>query len=289
MSDPNTQVAAPDQVSAPVLTPNQQANIPPVNAPVPGDPLARERYEQLYGQPAPTLSPTASPTQPSEVVAPAANQTSEEVIQLITSLKAELEDLRNNRVSPPQPTQPSNPNDAIKWTKLIQEGKIDEADEFLRKSTVEAAVPLAVQEAIKQIEARMTTQATVEKEINAFNATLRAASPEVSEMEDVIASRVETELLDMQARGLVKDVPSYIDAYKKVTSKHVENAKAIIQRIRAGGKLEAQVSHQQVLVGSTPQPSSIRIEGAPPQKVQPQSYADIIRERQLRQNKIQGI
>ncbi len=269
-------------------TPVPQAPLPPVpaDAPVPHDPLARERYEQMYGRPAPSPSPTQSP-EPTTPAPVAATQGSEEVIQILNSLKAELEELRSTRVSPPSPTQPSTPPAAEpRWVDLVREGKIDEADAFLRKQIIAEATPLI----LEQVRSEATRNSGLEKQITAWNETLRSGSPEVVDFEDVIATRVEKELIDMMNRGLVKDDASYIDAYKKVTSKHVDNAKQQIQRIRAGGKIEAQTAHSQVLVGGSPNPSdSARLNPTTPVKDQPKTYVDIIRERQVANLKRQGL
>jgi hypothetical protein len=275
-----------DLITQPVASPDvAQIPTPPQPPPVPSDPIAVQRYQELYGTP-PVSTPPITPanTQPSEPPASApGNFGSEEVIQLLNTMKAEIEQLRAAQ-PPATPTPVATPTQRQHWMDLVRAGKLEEADELLQTQTAERASQLA----ITQVEQRMATQNFINKKVEEINSGLRNANPDLVDMEDVIASRVEAELLDLQRNNKLQTPEQYVEAYHKAVSKQVDNAKQFIQRIRGAGALQAQTVRTEVLSSTTGQPSA-RIDAPPSTTSKPKTTFEILEERKNHQLKLRGL
>lgn len=266
----------PVQVAQPVVPPDP-ASLTPV------DPLARQRYEELYGRTAPTATAPATPQAAPQPTPTSSGSASEEVIQLINNLQEQIRTLEAATRATPQQNPPvASPEKT--WVELISEGKIDEGTALLRRQIASEVQP----EVLRQVQQQSADTAYVEAAMNKINAEVATAFPEAKEFESYIESAVEKELLDKRAKGEIQNRDQFVEAYRAAVSKHASNAKETVLRIRGVVKTEAQTVRADVMSGAHPVPTG-RLDAPPPVIERPKTTADLIRERSERNARIQGL
>jgi hypothetical protein len=290
--------AAPE--TAPVSTaPASAAPVPATPAPAspaaPAVPLsAREAiYAQYYnnGEPAPPAEST--PTQPdgAALTAPAAPPPAPgpdaDLANLVTSLKTELAQLREQMAKPPaQPEAPPAPEPELpSWLALLKEGKVDEAEAALAERVARTLVPQAIEQSVAQSRER----ARAEAEMESFVGTLRTENPDLIPMEKMIAYEAQEALTAAQAAGKIKSTGDLVAAYKTAVSESVDRARKLVQTIRGAGKQEALTTRKEVVAASTLPPQAVSNPQTPQAEPAAETAEDYFARRRAAQAARQGL
>ena len=267
--------APPSPESAPQVSPQTPAPVAPA-APVSVQTSDRAAiYQQYYGSQEPPAPAPAAPVapEPPPVAAPAPPPTFSEpapdiAAQVATLVEQKLaEALQKFAPTPAPPVPPAEPpNDD--WVSLLAQGKREEAEKILgRKLTAES-------------EQRATTQALemfrVEQDISNYLTDLRGKNPDLAPLEELVSVRAQRTLEAVQAAGKIKSNADFVSQYKAAVNSAVDDARKLVQQIRAAGNTAAMTLKTEVLSAQTLPPNAIEQNRgpAPPVVAQPQSLEE---------------
>lgn len=246
---------------------------------------AREAiYQRYYGQEPqaaqqPQEQQQAAPTQPDQpAVTPAIPS---EFIELVSSLKADIEGLKSKLDAPasatPQTPQPVESSQASDWLGYLQQGEFEKGKQALREEIAKTVGPEIRQQAINET----LETFRVQQEATSFINALREKNPEVLPLEDLISVRVNARMDKAKAEGKLNTSQDFLDVYKASVQAEVDAARNIIHQLRADGKNEALVTKREVLSATpmTPQPIDQSRMNPKPQEAQPETVEDYIAKR----------
>lgn len=224
-------------------------------------------YAKLYGQEPPAEKPVATP--PAAAAEP-------DYKALFTQLAQEVAGLKQAITKPPETVEPPKP--AEDWFALLQAGKRTEAEQTLKDYVANGAA--------KQIEqsvlVRAVELARTERDIEDFNRSVRAANPDLLDVEDLVSLKAQAKLAPLEPT--FKSPKDYSDAYKRVVNEAVEDIRKLLQRTRAAAKNEAMTTRREVLASTTMNPNDIgrreqTADGSQPPQAEPdtspQSYIEM--------------
>jgi hypothetical protein len=219
------------------------------------------KYEKLYGgastpQPVaasdvPARGDTASsgsdaliaPPAESVVAAPDRIAQIEEQLAKVTSILTRLAEpepkLASADVAKPAPT----------FVDLLKAGDFDGVEELLAGKAAARAESNAVIKAVEMVR--------VENEVTNFIADLRGKNPDLLPLEELITTKAAQKLEIAQNSGKITSVKEYVDAYKLAVNSATDDARKIVQSIRAAGKTEGQIRNKEVLSSTTIPPNTV--------------------------------
>lgn len=286
------------EVSTPV-TPTPTPEVTPVVATPalsPREAIA-QKYEKIYGG-----SPTPTPSDP--VVAPALGDPPvpetpvEEVTPPVTidpptpdrlsSVEATLAKVTEalagiTQALQPKPIDPIAPvvsEDNEFWA-LARAGKLDEAKKSLMKEIADQLTGPITQEAQDRF--------TIETEANRFINDLRGKNPDLMPLEELITARAAQKIEEASKAGKIKTSKDYLEIYKSSVTSAADDARKIVQSIRAAGKTEGQVRTREVLSSTPLTPTPIEQNRQAPAVDVPESTTDYLKRREIANYKMRGI
>jgi hypothetical protein len=210
----------------------------PTNEPTPQQVNRQQVYEKYYSTQPPQVEqpanePAAQPAPEPAPVAPAPSPADER----LAALQQQIEQMNLAiQQALPKPPPPPAPQPADKdWIKALAEGRLQDADTAMRaliKEATEAQIstvkPQTVEEAVGLYR--------IEQELTNFANDIRSKNPELAPFERYISSAMSAKLENLSNSGEIKDPISYAAAYKRVLAEEVDEARKLLQSMRAAGK-----------------------------------------------------
>ena len=260
------------------------------------DATRKELYTKLYGDTARSDAQPAAPAAPaaSAVVAAPANSevptspvTSEPTAEQarIAQLEAQLMAITSAVETLRKPAAPATAVVPEKrWYEHFAAGDPDKGTAALK---AELGVPdsnAIVQDAVVRMQA--------EQEVTAFVSETKTKNADIMSLEPFITLRVEKELQNLVEAGKIKSIPEYVDSFKKVTTKSIEEARIALQKARASGKDDAMTVKKEVLSASTIAPNTVNKtpgEVEKPVEAKPENAQDYFAKRQAWSARLQGM
>lgn len=274
----------------PIAQPIETGTPEPVAEPQDAAPSARaELYKKYYeGMPQQQAEPVVE-----DPVAPAAAPESQpaapvaqppELVELITSLRNEVGELKERLVATPaQPTPvvehpaPTDHADQSDWLTYLQQGKFDEGKRALQEE-IERTVGARVRQ---QAVSETLETFRIQQDATAFINDLREKNPDVLPLEDLISVRVAQHLERAKAEGKLSSGQDFLNVYKTAVKTEVEEARKLVHQLRADGKTEALVTKREVLSATPLTPQAVNSErmSPKPQAPTPETADDYIAKR----------
>lgn len=243
------------QPSAPVVEPTPVAVEPPAQGVTPSEPAA------------PVVTPEPNP-QP-------------DLTAVVSSLMAEITQLRQQLTPQPQPTQPpapvESPTPQEDWYELLRTGDKKGFERALANTLKSDVGPDVVQSSIVQA----LDVFRAENEITSFVQDLRSKNPDLVPFEKYIGFETQAALAAARDANQINSTKDYITIYKRAVNDAAANARNLIQQLRGAGKQEAMTTKTEVLSASTLAPSAVQPHGGatPPAEPQTDSTADYLARR----------
>jgi hypothetical protein len=246
--------AAREQIYARYYGSVQPVTPPSAEPPAQGEPPTDPALQAATPPPAATeTAPAVEPTQPAEPAQPPAAPSADlaatiaQVVESkLTEALARFSPAAPPPAAPPEPAAPVAPED---WLSLLQQGKRDEAMQALTAQVAGAAKQQSIQEALELFR--------VETDITSFVNDLRGKNPDLVPLEDLISVRAAQRLEATKAKGLIRSTADYVREYKAAVNAAAEDAKQLVQQIRAAGKQEAMTTKSQVVAASVVPPKAV--------------------------------
>lgn len=285
---PATPAAEPQAPTAqPTGTPQQQdraaiyerfyANQAPPTTPTPAEPT-----------PAPTSEPVAAP-EPTPTPTPTSTAADPE--QLRSIVNEVLKSLMPAPKAPePTPTAPVAIVDPTAWVTQLTSGDFKGATEAL-----EAQVLAKVQAQLApQLQQQTMTEAVenfkAETALNEFVNSIRTANADIIKLEPLIAPKIQLQMQEWIQSQNGKVAPlAYVEQYKTVATKEINEARSLIQQFRAAGAGSQQQVKQEVLSSTTIAPTPIQAPQVPTGQPNLQSVTDYLTQRQNMTNMRNGM
>jgi hypothetical protein len=263
---PSSTVAPDTSIATPPTSPSDAAPAAPAVA----APSAREaiaaKYEQRYGgapvAPAPAAATTEVPAQgdPATAVvaepdaatpsaAPVAPEPS--LAERLAATESQLAQVTQllTRIAQPAPAPAAAAAPPKTFVDLLRDGDIEGAENLIAQRAAAAAETTAVSKAVEMIR--------LENELSAFVSDLRGKNPDLLPLEELITARAARNLEILQTSGKIQSVADYATAYKKSVNDAAEEARKIVQSIRAAGAQKAMVAKTEVLSTTTVAPTAV--------------------------------
>lgn len=270
-----------------------------------GTPQQQDRaaiYERFYASqptaPATTSAPAApeptpepTPT-PETTTPPSPTPTSPDPEQLRNIVNEVLKSLMPAPKAPepaPAPT-PAVIVDPTAWVTQLTSGDFRGATEAL-----EAQVLAKVQAQLApQLQQQTMTEAVenfkAETALNEFVNSIRTANADIIKLEPLIAPKIQLQMQEWIQSQNGKVAPlAYVEQYKTVATKEINEARSLIQQFRAAGAGSQQQVKQEVLSSTTIAPTPIQAPQVPTGQPNLQSVTDYLTQRQNMTNMRNGM
>jgi len=294
--------------AAPVAIDPAVAATAPAAAPT-GTPQQQDRqaiYERFYANQAPAAQAPTTPTPeaapPTTTVEPAV-PTEPATTAPTTPSTPDPEQLRNivNEVlkslmpapkapEPTAPTAPAAPVDPTAWVAQLTSGDFKGATE-----TLQAQILASVQSQLApQLQQQTMTEAVenfkAETALNEFVNNIRTANADIIKLEPLIAPKIQLQMQEWIQSQNGKVAPlAYVEHYKTVATKEINEARSLIQQFRAAGAGSQQTVKQEVLSSTTLAPTPIQAPQVPTGQPNLQSVTDYLTQRQNMTNMRNGM
>jgi hypothetical protein len=244
--------------------------------------LYKKYYEGMPQQQAEPVveTPVAAAPEP-QPAAPVAQPP--ELVELITSLRSEVGELKERLNAPSQPPPvvehpaPTDPGDQSDWLTYLQQGKFDEGKRALQEE-IERTVGARVRQ---QAVSETLETFRIQQDATAFINDLREKNPDVLPLEDLISVRVAQHLEKAKSEGKLSNGQDFLNVYKTAVKTEVEEARKLVHQLRADGKTEALVTKREVLSATPLTPQAVNSErmNPKPQTPTPETVDDYIAKR----------
>lgn len=301
-NEPQTTTTTTSEPTAPATT----AAEPQTPAPQPtGTPQQQDRaaiYERFYAnQSAPAAEPVAPPSTPAPEPVAASEPTPSSPTPPPSA--ADPEQLRSivNEVlkslmpapKAPEPAAAAAPPpivDPTAWVTQLTSGDFKGATEAL-----EAQVLAKVQAQLApQLQQQTMTEAVenfkAETALNEFVNSIRTANADIIKLEPLIAPKIQLQMQEWIQSQNGKVAPlAYVEQYKTVATKEINEARSLIQQFRAAGAGSQQQVKQEVLSSTTIAPTPIQAPQVPTGQPNLQSVTDYLTQRQNMTNMRNGM
>ncbi len=242
---PGAPPAAPDSRAA--IYERYYASVTPPATPAAVDPAAA---------PPPSVEPPAAPAVPVPAATPSSlsfDDLTAKVEEAVVNAIAKLGASAAPSAAPAEPATPPPPPDpaASDWLALLQQGKRAEAEAVMAEKFTAAAREQSVTQALELFR--------VEREVETFLSDLRS-KPEnaaILPMEGYISFKVSQRLAAAQAAGKIRDNAAFLTEYKAAVNAEADEARKLVQQLRAAGSEAAMTIRKEVVAASTLPPNAI--------------------------------
>ena len=200
------------------------------------------------------------------------------VVDSVQSLKQEMAQLRQElAAAKSQPAPTMSASEKQNFVTLLQQGKIDEAEEYLANKSA-AKQEAILNERLSQLQDTISQRAAFDRSIDEFVSKIRGDNPELVPLEELITAKAQSRLQQRINSGRITTQEQMIAAYKQSVVDAVGEAKTLVQQLRGAGKQEAMVTKQTVLASSPARPNGITSNGdmQTPIDDKPQTTQDFI-------------
>lgn len=293
-----TPVVAPEPAPAP-----QTAEPTPAPTGTPQQQSREAIYARFYGtdqppaQPAPEPVPEPTTTEPASTqppassVAPAAGLPPEQIKQLVSDVIKTL--MPTNApapaTTPAAPAAPAAPPpDPSGWVKKLTGGDWEGATKDLEQQILQSVQAQLAPQIQQQTLQEAIENFKAETELNTFVNDIRQKNSDIVALEPLLAPKIQLAMQAwLQSQGGPVAPLAYVEEYKKVATQEINDARNLIQQLRAAGAERQQVVHQEVLSSTTLPPTSAQTPQTPPAPPAPQTAQDYLAMRQaqaLRRN-----
>lgn len=234
----------PDQPNVSGDATPQETPPPAAAEPTPQAAVRAAVYEKIYGG-KPAEAPALAQPESTPPVAAAPAQ---------PDYKAQFEQLQNELVAMRQAMTPAPPPapPAPDWFDLLKEGKRTEAEAaFANKLIADAGkgiVQQSVQEALEMVRVR--------GEVEHINNDLRVKNPDLVPLEKFIA--MDAEVRFRQAQNTIKSPDDYVRVYHESVTSAADEARKLVQQLRAAGKDEAMTIRQEIISSTGVAPNLLK-------------------------------
>ena len=254
-------VATPPVVATPAPAPDAPTTIE-------GNPEADAKRAELYKKYYPdTAAPTSDPVATTTASAAQADTTpvitapaGVDPAQFQQAMAAIAEQFAELKRSVGQPTQ-APPVVAAEaepgWIGLLREGKVKEAEQALATTVAQMVKDQTQGPTIEAAVARARELSQAESHNEGFVKDLRAANPDIIDMEPFIAMDAQQRLAALQQAGKIKSTGDAVEAYKRAVLDATDSARKVAQKLRGSGKTEAMTRSREVLSASTLNPQQV--------------------------------
>jgi hypothetical protein len=235
-------------------------------------------------EPAPVEPTTVVPTTPPTPSAPDPDQLRNIVNEVIKSL------MPAPKPAAPAPTTPAPVVDPTAWVSQLTSGDFKGATE-----TLQAQILASVQSQLApQLQQQTMTEAVenfkAETALNEFVSSIRAANADIIKLEPLIAPKIQLQMQEWLQSQSEKVAPlAYVEHYKTVANKEINEARSLIQQFRAAGAGSQQTVKQEVLSSTTLSPTPIQAPQVPTGQPNLQSVTDYLTQRQNMTNMRNGM
>ena len=250
---------------------------------------------QAGEQPAEMVVQEAQVGEPSAPVeTPASTPPPNELVELIASLKTEINTLKERipqqveQVATPQVPAPSGGEPPSDWLGYLQQGKFDEGKQALQEE-IERTVGAKIRQ---QAVSETLETFRIQQEATKFVEDLRRENPDVLPLEDLVSIRVAQRMEKAKSEGKLRSSQDFLDVYKASAKAEVESARNIVHQLRADGKNEALVTKRTVLSATPLTPNAVNSERGNPQATQqtgPETTEDYIQRRMKLAQRMKGM
>jgi hypothetical protein len=252
------------------------------------------KYQELYGgtptstedQPDNQAAANADPAAPpaGDVVVTSATPPTEDRLASVEASLGRMTELLSKLTEPPKAPELPGSTDPVEtqWLNLIREGKIKEAFDLQANEAARRASSQARSEAVESMR--------VEREISDFVADLRSKNAELLPLEELIASKAAAKIQVAHDSGKIKNTSDYVKFYKTSVNEATEDARKIVQSIRAAGKQAGLTIKTEVLSSTPMTPNSPNVDRtSTPQNPPLESAMDYITKRKTAAEKMHGM
>jgi hypothetical protein len=193
----------------------------------------------------------------------------------------------------PEPAPAATPPpvvDPTAWVTQLTSGDFKGATEAL-----EAQVLAKVQAQLApQLQQQTMTEAVenfkAETALNEFVNSIRTANADIIKLEPLIAPKIQLQMQEWIQSQNGKVAPlAYVEQYKTVATKEINEARSLIQQFRAAGAGSQQQVKQEVLSSTTIAPTPIQAPQVPTGQPNLQSVTDYLAQRQNMTNMRNGM
>jgi hypothetical protein len=161
--------------------------------------------------------------------------------------------------------------------------------------TLQAQILASVQAQLApQLQQQTLTEAVenfkAETALNEFVNNIRTANADIIKLEPLIAPKIQLQMQEWVQSQPEKVAPlAYVEHYKTVATKEINEARSLIQQFRAAGAGSQQTVKQEVLSSTTLTPTPIQAPQMPTGQPNLQSVTDYLAQRQNMTNMRNGM
>lgn len=273
-----------------------------------GTPQQQDRaaiYERFYANqappaqapaPAPEATPSPAPVEPTVPAEPTPTAPTAPSTQDPEQLRNIVNEVLRSLMPAPKapeptaPVAPAVPVDPSAWVAQLTSGDFKGATE-----TLEAQILARVQAQLApQLQQQTMTEAVenfkAETALNEFVSSIRAANADIIKLEPLIAPKIQLQMQEWIQSQNGKVAPlAYVEQYKTVATKEINEARSLIQQFRAAGAGSQQQVKQEVLSSTTLAPTPIQAPQVPTGQPNLQSVTDYLTQRQNMTNMRNGM
>jgi len=187
----------------------------------------------------------------------------EELVGTVQALTGEIQSLKQQLTA--QQENKLSAAEKQNFISLLQQGKVDEAEEYLTRKAA-SQYESRLEQRIQQLQEDLYARSHQERQVNEFITKLKADNPDIVPLERLITANAEAKLQQVLASGRVKTQAALMEVYRKVVLEEVNAAKQLVQQLRGAGKQEAMTTKETVLSSSPVRSNTITSNGDVQQK-----------------------